>query len=73
MPISWGLKASAHYVLRCLASVIVDGLWLVSVMVDGKCKYLIMAALQEDIEASQFIECCTNDFHYILKSIKGLV
>ena len=42
-------------------------------MVDGKCKYLIMAALQEDIEASQFIECCTNDFHYILKSIKELV
>ena len=36
MPTSWGLKASAHYVLRYLASVIVDGIWLVSAMVDGK-------------------------------------
>ena len=43
---SWGLKASAHYVLRYLASVIVDGIWLVSVMVDGKYKYLKMPALQ---------------------------
>ena len=44
--IPWGLKASAHYVLRYLASVIVDGIWLVSVMVDGKYKYLKMSALQ---------------------------
>ena len=40
MSISWGLKASAHYLLRYLASVITDGIWLVSVMVDGKYKYL---------------------------------
>ena len=46
VPISWGLKASAYYVLRYLASVIVDGVWLVSVMVDGKYKYLKMSALQ---------------------------
>ena len=45
MPISWGLKASAHYVLRYLARVIVDGIWVVSVMIDGKCKYLKMSAL----------------------------
>ena len=44
--ISWGLKASTHYVLRYLASVIVDGIWLVPVMADGKCKYLKMSALQ---------------------------
>ena len=41
-----GLKASAHYVLRYLGSVIVDVIWLVSVMVDGKSKYLKMSALQ---------------------------
>ena len=46
MPISWDLKASAHDVLRHLASVIHDGIWLVPVMVDGKCKYLKMSALQ---------------------------
>ena len=46
MPISWDLKASAHYVLRYLASVIVDGIRLVSVMVDRKYKYLKMSALQ---------------------------
>ena len=46
MPISLGLKASAHNVLRYLGSVIVDGIWLVSVMVDGKYKYLKMSALQ---------------------------
>ena len=43
--IPWGLKASAHYVLRYLASAIVDGIWLVSVMVDEKYKYLKMSAL----------------------------
>ena len=37
---------STHYVLRYLASVIVDGIWLVSVMADGICKYLKMSALQ---------------------------
>ena len=63
MPISWDLKASAHYVLRYLASVIVD----------GKCKYLKMSALQKNIITSQFIECCIDDFHDILKSIKKLV
>ena len=46
VPISWDLKASAQYVLRYLASVIVDGIWLVSVIVDRKCKYLKMSALQ---------------------------
>ena len=46
VPISWDLKASAQYVLRYLASVIVDGVWLVSVIVDRKCKYLKMSALQ---------------------------
>ena len=46
MPVSWGLKASVHYVLRYLASVIVDGIRLVSVMVDGKYKYLKISALQ---------------------------
>ena len=45
MPISWDLKASAHYV-RHLASGIVDGIWLVSVMVDGKQIYLKISALQ---------------------------
>ena len=45
VPISQDLKAFAHYVLRYLATVIVDGIWLVSVMVDGKCKYLKMSAL----------------------------
>ena len=46
MLISWALTASAHYVLRYLASVIVDGIRLVSVMVDRKYKYLKMSALQ---------------------------
>ena len=45
VPISWDFKASAHYV-RYLASAIVDGIWLVSVMVDGKQKYLKISALQ---------------------------
>ena len=40
-------------------------------MGDGKCKYLKMSALQ--FVTSQFIECCIDDFHYILKSIKRLV
>ena len=40
MSILWGLKASAHYLLRYLAIVIIDEILLVSVMVDGKCKYL---------------------------------
>ena len=44
--ISLGLNASAHYVLRYLASVIIDGIWLVSIMVDGKYKYQKMSALQ---------------------------
>ena len=45
-----GLKASAHYVLRYLASVIVDDIWLVSVMmIDRKCKYLKMSALHNKI------------------------
>ena len=43
--VSWSLKASAHYVLRYSASVKVDGIRLVSLMVDGKCKYLKMPAL----------------------------
>ena len=51
VPISWGLKASAQY----LASVIVDGIWLVSIMVDGKYKYLKMSALQQNIVTSQFM------------------
>ena len=42
----WGLKASDNYVLRYLACVIVDGIWLVSVILDGKFKYLKMSALQ---------------------------
>ena len=46
VPISWVLKASVHNVLRYLASVIVDWIWLVPAMVDGKCKYLKMSALQ---------------------------
>ena len=44
VPISWGLKASAHYVLSY--SVIVDGIWLVPVMVNGKYKYLKISALK---------------------------
>ena len=46
MPISWGLKAYAHYVLRYLATVTIDGIGLVSVMVDGKYKYSEMSVLQ---------------------------
>ena len=46
MPISWGLKAFAHCVVRYLVCVIADRIWLVSVMVDGKYKYLKMSALQ---------------------------
>ena len=41
-----GLESFCTLVLRYLASVIVDGIWLVSVMVDGKCEYLTMSVLQ---------------------------
>ena len=40
------MKASVHYVLSYLASVIVDGIWPVSVMVDEKYEYLKFSALQ---------------------------
>ena len=49
MTIIWGLKASAHYVLRHLVSVIVEGISLVSITVDGKYKYLKMSVLQQNI------------------------
>ena len=70
MSISWDLKASAHYI-RYLASVIVDGIWLVSAMVDGKYKYLKMSA--PTIKYCNISVYCVDDLHYILKSIKSLV
>ena len=156
MPISWGWKTSAHYVLQHLASLIVDGIWLVlfvfflncylaappptlghyrggslthpmlitcvlhiqpkghqepcnevgslssaehlvgfkpgtfrfwsqclnplchspqmSVMVDEKCKNLKKCLLCNKITVTfQFIECCIDDFHYILKSSKRFI
>ena len=73
MPISWGLKASAHYVLWYLAGV-VDGTCdqYISAMADGKYKYLKMSVLQYNIVTSQFIECFIDQFYYILKSIKRI-
>ena len=50
------------YILKYLAGVIVDRTWLVSVMVDGKYKYLKMSALQCNIVTSQFTECFIDEF-----------
>ena len=41
-----GLESFCTLCTMYLASVIVDGIQLVSVMVDGKCKYLKISALQ---------------------------
>ena len=46
---------------------------MTTVMVDGKYKHLKMSALQCNIVTSQFIECFTDEFYYILKSIKRII
>ena len=67
------LKTSAHYVLRYnLVYVMVDRIWLVPVMVDGKYKYLKISPLQKILQCPQFIECCIDDGYYISKLIRRL-